>query len=635
MPKLQSPIRSRYTSKEMQELFPEDPEFFSDCSDEMIGLLSKPYKVLGWCDCWYVLGANQKILDIPIPTEHLEAIKKAIGQVDMARADEIERQIKHEPNNYVRHLAELANAICPGAGSWVNNGATSEFALGNQDRRTQKAALELLIGNLVMTDDPIDLTDSLITRRTLDFIRDEWHHRLDNFPTRGAKGTTGTQDSYLTMFDGDAEKVFKLDELVAQDLGFDSTFTITGQTNPRVTDVQLLFDLRLISDFCNGKEVNPKAEKALQFSSTAAVTMAGAQMLERSLDDSTERRVLLTEPFAAADVILKDLESYMIEDYSPVISRDYLSHQPSQNLERYHFGLENIKEKTVNLIKFLSHYSEQYKDTPCLGSTHLQPAQPTTVGKRIALWNYNFVLAFKDLEHVLSTDFEGIDEKIVENRMTSVLCQIAAAASKMALDVRIMQKDFEVSEPYSKEQTGSAAMPHKKNPMLSERINGFARKLVNYANQERMNHVFLYAEAILKTANTIFTDQPPEGKTPFQAYGPMVYANLMRHLPFLASEKVLTAGVKKGLDRTQLYEKIRTCATLALENFRSGNPNNMLELMEEHGINLDNPGTEYLKKAKNYIGLAPQQVDRFHKIEVQPILTKYNHLLREQEQTQI
>ncbi len=186
-------------------------------------------------------------------------------------------------------------------------------------------------------------------------------------------------------------------------------------------------------------------------------------------------------------------------------------------------ALKLVKKKLVNVLSELSSFADRYKDLPTLAFTHFQPAQPTTVGKRATLWMQEFYLDLEDLDHVISTMkllgskgttgtqasflelFDGDMEKVnaldpmiaqkmgfsacypvsgqtysrkVDTRVLNVLAGIAASATKMSNDIRLLQHLKEVEEPFEKSQIGSSAMAYKRNPMRSERIASLSRYVI-------------------------------------------------------------------------------------------------------------------------------------------------------------
>ena len=186
-------------------------------------------------------------------------------------------------------------------------------------------------------------------------------------------------------------------------------------------------------------------------------------------------------------------------------------------------GLQLVRKKVLNVINELARFADKYKDLPTLAFTHFQPAQPTTVGKRVTLWCNEFMQDLEDIDYVISTMkllgskgttgtqasfmelFDGDDEKIdqidpmiakkmgfkecvpvsgqtysrkLDTRVLNVLAGVAASAHKMSNDIRLLQHLKEVEEPFEKNQIGSSAMAYKRNPMRSERIASLSRYIM-------------------------------------------------------------------------------------------------------------------------------------------------------------
>ncbi|MGB5814503.1 MAG: adenylosuccinate lyase [Thermoanaerobaculia bacterium] len=329
-------------------------------SAEMCRIFSARHRYSLWRQLWMRLAECQQELGLPITDEQLAALRQAAPRLDLERVAEIERETRHDVVSHLRHFAEQAGE----AGSILHLGATSAFITDNTDLLILREALDLVhrrvaavirqlaafaartrgVPTLAYTHfQPAQLT-TVGKRACLwaqDFVTDlEAIGRChDQLRCRGVKGTTGTQASYLTLFEGDHDKVRRLDRLLAEKLGFAATFPITGQTYPRKQDSQILgalvgvaesshklgTDLRLLqgvgelSEPFGAAQVgssamaykrNPIRAERMCALSRRLITdglngplTASLQWLERSLDDSSIRRLVLPDSFMIADSI--------------------------------------------------------------------------------------------------------------------------------------------------------------------------------------------------------------------------------------------------------------------------------------------------------------------------------------------
>ncbi len=342
----QEPLVSRYTSKEMQSLFSEKNKFTT------------------WRKCWLALAEAQYELGLTdiITPEMLEELRNNVENIDFAIAAAKEKEIRHD---VMAHVYEFG-LKCPKAAGIIHLGATSQFVVCNTDLLIQKQALSLIrnallhgIANLaafcekykglpalgythyqpaqpttVGKRNTLYLQDLVMDLDSLDFYSSQQK-------ARGAKGTVGTQATFLELFHGDHQKVRKLDELVAKKLGFSSVFSVTGQTYTRKLDMKLAetlagigatthkfaADLRLLSNLKVQEEPfaakqtgssamaykrNPMrserlcglARKLMNLPQNFAATYSN-QWFERTLDDSAIRRMDIPQAFLLTDAILK------------------------------------------------------------------------------------------------------------------------------------------------------------------------------------------------------------------------------------------------------------------------------------------------------------------------------------------
>lgn len=339
----QNPLHERYASREMARIF------------------SAGHRFATWRRLWIVLAECQAELGLAITEEQLAALRRAAPELDLDRVAELERETRHDVVAHLRHFAERAGQ----AGGILHLGATSAYVTDNTDALLAREALELLrrrlaaairaladfahrtreVPTLAYTHfQPAQLT-TVGKRACLwlqDFLDDseELDHRLATLRCRGVKGTTGTQASFLTLFGGDGAKVRALDRRVAERLGFAASWAVTGQTYPRKQDSRVLAllagigesahkygtDLRLLQGlgelgepFDEGQvgssamayKRNPVRSERMCGLARRLLTdalngplNAATQWLERSLDDSANRRLVLPDAFLTADAVL-------------------------------------------------------------------------------------------------------------------------------------------------------------------------------------------------------------------------------------------------------------------------------------------------------------------------------------------
>ena len=350
-------------------------------------------------------------------------------------------------------------------------------------------------------------------------------------------------------------------------------------------------------------------------------------------------------------------------------------------------ALKLVKKKLVNVLSELAAFADRYKDLPTLAFTHFQPAQPTTVGKRAALWMQEFCLDLEDLDHVISTMkllgskgttgtqasflelFDGDMDKVnaldpmiaqkmgfsacypvsgqtysrkVDTRVLNVLAGIAASATKMSNDIRLLQHLKEVEEPFEKSQIGSSAMAYKRNPMRSERIASLSRYVIADALNPAITSATQWFERTLDdSANKRLS--VPEGFLAIDGildlclnvvdglvvYPKVIEKHLMSELPFMATENIMMDAVKKGGDRQELHERIRELSMEAGKRVKEeGLDNNLLSLIAQEPMFMTNE--EELAEAMDpsrYVGCAPAQVERFLKEVIAPVLEENKELL--------
>ena len=329
-------------------------------------------------------------------------------------------------------------------------------------------------------------------------------------------------------------------------------------------------------------------------------------------------------------------------------------------------ALKLVRKKLINVMKELADFADKYKAQPTLAFTHFQPAQPTTVGKRATLWLQEFSLDLEDLDHVLGTmkllgskgttgtqasflelfngDQETIDKidpmiaakmgfkecypvsgqtysRKVDTRVANVLAGIAASAHKMSNDIRLLQHLKEVEEPFEKNQIGSSAMPYKRNPMRCERICSLARYVIADAQNAPMTAMTQWLERTLDDSANRRISLPEaflatdsvlrlvQNVTKGLHVNEKIVEKLVRdYLPFIATENLMMAAVKRGGDRQQLHEIIREASmqeTAKMKNGESWDLAAQLAARPEFGMTAEEIRAEL--EPSRYIGRCPEQ----------------------------
>lgn len=341
-----------------------------------------------------------------------------------------------------------------------------------------------------------------------------------------------------------------------------------------------------------------------------------------------------------------------------------------------------ILKKAAQVVKNLADFAKEYRDLPCLAYTHLQPAQLTTVGKRATLWIYELIADIEELEHRLSKLlllgskgttgtqasfmelFEGDEEKVKKlealiaeemgfpgcvavsgqtySRKTdayflAVLSGFAQSAYKFANDLRILQSFEEMEEPFEKHQIGSSAMPYKRNPMRSERISALARYVItdslnpaftaatqwfertldDSANKRiSVAEAFLAVDAILNIYINVSSG--------LVVYDKVVRRRVMEKLPFMATENIMMKSVKKGGNRQELHERLRTHSHAAAAKVKlEGGANDLIDrIAADDAFPLTREEIEAELDPSLYIGRSASQVDEFLEDVVAPVLAR-------------
>jgi adenylosuccinate lyase len=355
---------------------------------------------------------------------------------------------------------------------------------------------------------------------------------------------------------------------------------------------------------------------------------------------------------------------------------------------QYRDALLLIKEKLINVINKLKDFALENKHIPTLGYTHFQPAQLTTVGKRACLWLQDLLLDYNDLTYRLENLplrglkgttgtqasfmklFDNDEKKVIklqkllvekmgfktdipvtgqtytrkiDYQILSVLSSIAQSASKFANDMRLLMNLKELEEPFETTQVGSSAMPYKRNPMRSERINSISRYVINAelnaahtqaaqwlertlddsaVKRIAMAESFLATDGILQLYDNISSG--------IVVYEKMIEKNIQRELPFMATEDIMMEAVKRGKSRQDVHEAIREISHEVTKAIKlEGKSNNLIEkIAEDKRIGLDEITIKGILNAKRFTGRAESQVIDFIDTHILPILEKEKNLIK-------
>ena len=360
-------------------------------------------------------------------------------------------------------------------------------------------------------------------------------------------------------------------------------------------------------------------------------------------------------PSAAGIIHLGATSCYVTDNADLIIYRD---------------ALKYLRNELIKVLKNLYEFADKYKSLPTLGYTHYQPAQLVTVGKRATLWAQDFLSDLGELDFALGSVkflgcrgttgteasfvdlFGGDDKKIdemnrdlaaafgfgecfavcgqtyprkLDSRILNALSSIAQSCCRMANDIRLLQHDRQVEEPFEDEQIGSSAMAYKRNPMRCERmcslarylmadalnapltasVQWFERTLDDSANRRiSMPEGFLCADALLRLAQNVTNGLRVNEK--------IIEKAVNEYLPFIATENLLMEAVKRGGDRQEVHEIIRKCSMEATAAMKNGERCDLLgRLAKEPAFALSEEDARKLMDPYLYTGRCAQQVDMF------------------------
>ncbi len=345
-------------------------------------------------------------------------------------------------------------------------------------------------------------------------------------------------------------------------------------------------------------------------------------------------------------------------------------------------GLKLVLIRLRGVISKLKEFASRHAELATLGFTHFQPAQLTTVGKRACLWLYDLLLDFEEIELFLSrlpfrgvkgttgtqasflSLFEGDHEKVkkldimvsakmgferivpvsgqtytrkLDSQAASLLCGLAQSLHKMANDIRLLQHLKEIEEPFEKGQIGSSAMAYKRNPMRSERLTSLCRYIMTLNQSPAMTAAEQWFERTLDDsankrlsipemflaadASLLIADNVCDGMV---VYPNVIQKHINEELPFMATESIIMAGVKKGGDRQELHEHIRTHSMESARLVKmEGKPNDLLNrIVADPLFGLSKSDLDALLNVSDFVGRAPVQVREFIAEYVDPLLER-------------
>ncbi|MBN1836738.1 MAG: adenylosuccinate lyase [Spirochaetales bacterium] len=343
-------------------------------------------------------------------------------------------------------------------------------------------------------------------------------------------------------------------------------------------------------------------------------------------------------------------------------------------------ALKIVRRRLAGAILLLARLAREHRELACLGYTHFQPAQPTTLGKRATLWLQDLLISWEDLEALLARWrlrgakgatgtqdsylklFDGDHEKVRaldrmvcrklgfkgsfpvtgqtytrlwDSKVLDLLKNIALSAHKFAVDFRLMQHLKMVDEPFESRQVGSSAMAYKRNPMRCERLCSLARSVMSQVQAADQTAATQWFERTLddSAGRRLYIPQAFLGVDALLA----IYANVLgglkvyprvidrllrEELPFLATETILMRGVLQGGDRQALHEAIREKAVEAAREIKEeGAPNRLFEkLAADPRVPFALEELEEIAAGSDFCGRAPSQVDEFLAAHIEPLL---------------
>ena len=345
-------------------------------------------------------------------------------------------------------------------------------------------------------------------------------------------------------------------------------------------------------------------------------------------------------------------------------------------------GLTLLRGRVLRVLRVLAAFAREWRAEPTLGYTHLQPAQPTTVGKRATLWMQDLVLDLADLDHRIATlpcrgvkgttgtqasfleIFEGDHAKVreldrlvtaaigfehsipvsgqtysrkLDAHVLNAVSGVAASAAKFSADIRMLQAFGEIEEPFETNQIGSSAMAYKRNPMRSERIASLARFVGSLEPNANQTHAVQFFERTLDDSANRRLSIPESFLATdailslmeniaagLEVHSARIRRRLMDELPFMATEELIVRAVRAGGDRQDAHERIRGYSIAAARALKDGASHNDLldRIAADDAFPIGRDELEAAMDPSRYVGRAPEQVDDFLAEVVEPLLAQ-------------
>ena len=452
----ESPLCSRYASKEMQYIFSPDMKFTT------------------WRKLWIALAQSEKELGLSITDEQINELITHQNDIDYEKAAEYEKQTRHDVMSHIKAYGDQ----CPSAKGIIHLGATSCFVGDNTDIIIMKKGLELIRSKVLMaikllSDFAVKYKDTptlafthfqpaqptTVGKRAtlwiqdLTFDLDEIDFVISRLKLLGSKGTTGTQASFKELFDGDIKKINAVDKKIAGKMGFDETYAVSGQTYSRKVDTRVLNCLSAVAQsahkFSNDirllqhlKEVEEPFEKGQIGSSAMAykrnpmrseriaslsryvmcdalnpAITAATQWFERTLDDSANKRISVAEGFLAVDAVLNLVINVSdgLVVYDKVITSRLMSELPFM-------ATENILMDAVKLGGDRQELHEAIRvHSMAAAKAVKEEGKPNDLLERIAN-DERFGMTLEQLQSVMNPkNFIGMADKQVESFIENIV----------------------------------------------------------------------------------------------------------------------------------------------------------------------------------------------------------------------